>query len=126
MTTTLVFLIVILLISKHGIRSIDTPRGLCFVPTKLSEAGGELSTALITPQSPGYQEAYNEFIDPMLKAIADNTEIFEKGAKHRLKSKKDNIEVYYIDNYQDRMFHSIKYLSRGFLLSTQYDIYSTR
>ena len=119
MMTTIVFLIVIVLVSKHEIRSIyaiSPPRGLCFVPTKLSEAGGELSTALITPQSPGYQEAYNEFIDPILKAIADNTEIFEKGAKHRLKSKKDNIEVYYIDNYQDRMFHSIKYLSSVILL----------
>lgn len=102
MATTLVFAIA--LIFQHGVESIETPYGLCFVPTKHTEARGELSTPLISPQSPGYKQAYNDFIEPMLKEISDTTGIFTKGAKNRLRSIKDNIEVYYSDNSQDRMF----------------------
>ena len=85
------------------------PTGVCFVPTKLSDAAGELATPLLSPESPDYKRFYDKFIDPMLKGIADDLGILERGTKHKLNSK-SNVEVYYIDNFNDRTIECVLYI----------------
>ena len=104
-----------------------TPSGVCFVPTKLSEAAEPLSNPLISPSTPGYQDIYNEFIAPMLNAISLDLNIFgtesssrteQKEIKSKLRSQSDNVEVYYIDHFNDRLVFCL-YISYKINQSTQ-------